>query len=38
VLGLLYLFPIVSALVTDPSLQRHLRQIAPMSAGVLPGG
>ena len=34
VLGLLYLFPIVSALVTDPSLQRHLRQMAPMSAGL----
>ncbi len=34
VLGLLYLFPILAALVTDPSLRRHLQQIAPMSAGL----
>ncbi|MFZ0387852.1 MAG: ABC transporter permease [Solirubrobacteraceae bacterium] len=34
VLGLLYLFPILAALVTDPSLRRHLQQIAPMNAGL----
>ena len=34
VLGLLYLFPIVTALITDQSLQRHLEQIAPMTAGL----
>ena len=34
VLGLLYLFPILAALVTDPSLKRHLQQIAPMTAGL----
>jgi ABC-2 type transport system permease protein len=34
VLGLLYVFPILAALVTDPSLRRHLQQIAPMNAGL----
>jgi ABC-2 type transport system permease protein len=34
VLGLLYLFPILAALVTDPSLRRHLQQLAPMTAGL----
>ncbi|HEY6276039.1 MAG TPA: ABC transporter permease, partial [Streptosporangiaceae bacterium] len=34
VLGLLYLFPIVAALVSDKDLQRHLLQVAPMTAGL----
>ncbi len=34
VLGLLYLFPILAALVTDPALRRHLQQIGPMTAGL----
>jgi ABC-2 type transport system permease protein len=34
VLGLLYLFPIIAQVISDPVLQRHLRQIAPMSAGL----
>jgi ABC-2 type transport system permease protein len=34
VLGLLYVFPIIAALVGDKHLQRHLEQIAPMSAGL----
>ncbi len=34
VLGLLYLFPIISALATDPALRRHLQQIGPMTAGL----
>jgi ABC-2 type transport system permease protein len=34
VLGLLYLFPIIAAAVTDPHWQRHLQQIAPMTAGL----
>ena len=35
VLGLLYLFPILAHLVgNDPNLQRHLEQIAPMTAGL----
>jgi ABC-2 type transport system permease protein len=34
VLGLLYLFPILTSVVTDPHWQRHLRQIAPMTAGL----
>jgi ABC-2 type transport system permease protein len=33
-LGLLYLFPLVAAVVTDPHWQRHLEQIGPMSAGL----
>jgi ABC-2 type transport system permease protein len=34
VLGLLYAFPIVTAALTDPDWQRHLRQVGPMSAGL----
>jgi len=34
VLGRLYLFPIIAAVVTDPHWQRHLLQIGPMSAGL----
>jgi ABC-2 type transport system permease protein len=34
VLGLLYLFPIITGLVSDPALQRHLEQIGPVSAGL----
>jgi ABC-2 type transport system permease protein len=32
--GLLYLFPIFAHLVTRASLERHLEQIAPMTAGL----
>jgi ABC-2 type transport system permease protein len=34
VLGLLYLFPILITVATDPDWQRHLKQIAPMNAGL----
>jgi ABC-2 type transport system permease protein len=34
VLGLLYVFPVIAALIGDPHVQRHLEQIAPMSAGL----
>ena len=34
VLALLYLFPVVASLVTDPHWERHLRQIGPMTAGL----
>jgi ABC-2 type transport system permease protein len=34
VLGLLYLFPILAAVVTDPTWSRRLQQIGPMSAGL----
>jgi ABC-2 type transport system permease protein len=34
VLGVLYLFPIIAAVVTNPDWQRHLQQIGPMSAGL----
>jgi ABC-2 type transport system permease protein len=34
VLGLLYVLPVIAALIGDPHLQRHLEQIAPMSAGL----
>ncbi len=34
VLGLLYLFPIIAHLVASPSLERHLEQIGPMTAGL----
>ncbi len=34
VLGLLFVFPILAAAVTDPEWQRHLEQIAPSSAGL----
>jgi ABC-2 type transport system permease protein len=34
VLGLLFVFPILTQLVTDPDWHRHLQQIAPMTAGL----
>ena len=34
VLALLYLFPIVAAVVSNPHWQRHLEQIGPMTAGL----
>ncbi|MFE0579678.1 ABC transporter permease [Streptomyces sp. NPDC058874] len=34
VLGLLYLFPLVTHVVNDPAWQRHLQQISPMTAGL----
>jgi ABC-2 type transport system permease protein len=34
VLGLLYLFPIVSSVVGNQHWQRHLEQIGPMNAGL----
>jgi len=34
VLGLLLLFPIVSAVIPDRPLARHLEQVAPMTAGL----
>jgi ABC-2 type transport system permease protein len=34
VLGLLYLFPILTQVVTDPHWQRHLKQLGPMTAGL----
>jgi ABC-2 type transport system permease protein len=34
VLGLLYLFPIIAQVVTDPHWQRHLQQLGPMTAGL----
>jgi len=34
VFALLFLFPLVTAAVSDEHLQRHLQQIAPMSAGL----
>ena len=34
VLGLLYLFPIVAAVVTNATVQRHLLQAAPMTSGL----
>ena len=34
VLGLLYLFPIIGAVVSDPHLARHIEQAAPMTAGL----
>ena len=34
VLGLLYVFPIVASLVSDPTVSRHLQQIGPLSAGL----
>jgi ABC-2 type transport system permease protein len=34
VLGLLYLFPIVAAVVADPDWYEHLQQIGPMTAGL----
>lgn len=34
VLALLYLFPLLTYVVSDPHLQRHLRQWGPMPAGL----
>jgi len=34
VLGLLYLFPIIPAVVSDPHWRRHLQQVGPMTAGL----
>jgi ABC-2 type transport system permease protein len=34
VLGLLYVFPIVTMAVSDKDVQRHLEQLGPMSAGL----
>ena len=34
VLGLLYVFPIVSTVVGNQHWQRHLEQISPMTAGL----
>jgi len=34
VLGLLYLFPILAALASDPPWRRHLEQIGPTTAGL----
>jgi ABC-2 type transport system permease protein len=34
VLALLYLFPIIAHMIGDPSFQRHVEQIAPMTAGL----
>jgi ABC-2 type transport system permease protein len=34
VLGLLYLFPILTAVLPDQTLARHLDQVAPMTAGL----
>jgi ABC-2 type transport system permease protein len=34
VLGLLYLSPILTKVINDPTWQRHLQQIAPMTAGL----
>jgi ABC-2 type transport system permease protein len=34
VLGLLYVLPIVAQALSDPKWERHLQQIAPMSAGL----
>ncbi|MEU1401569.1 ABC transporter permease [Streptomyces sp. NPDC005728] len=34
VLGLLYLFPLLSHVVADPGVRRHLEQIGPMPAGL----
>jgi ABC-2 type transport system permease protein len=34
VLGLLYLFPVITSLVSDADWQRHLNQISPMTAGL----
>jgi ABC-2 type transport system permease protein len=34
VLGLLYLFPVITAVVPDHTLARHLEQASPMTAGL----
>jgi ABC-2 type transport system permease protein len=33
-LGLLYLFPVITAVMTDHALARHLEQASPMTAGL----
>jgi ABC-2 type transport system permease protein len=33
-LGLLYLFPIIASAVSDPTWQRYLQKIGPMTAGL----
>ena len=32
--GMLYLFPIIAHVIGDPSFQRHVEQIAPLTAGL----
>jgi len=34
VLGLLYIFPVIAQVVTNPTWRQHLQQIAPMTAGL----
>ena len=34
VLALLFLFPILSSVITSPGLHRHLEQLSPMTAGL----
>jgi ABC-2 type transport system permease protein len=34
VLGLLYLFPVMTSVISNPHWQRHLEQIGPMNAGL----
>jgi ABC-2 type transport system permease protein len=34
VLGLLFLFPILTAVIPDHTLARHLNQVSPMAAGL----
>jgi ABC-2 type transport system permease protein len=34
VLSLLYIFPVIAQVVTDPDWQQHLQQIGPMTAGL----
>ena len=34
VLGLLYLFPIITSFINDSAWQRHLNQVSPMTAGL----
>ena len=34
VLGVLYLFPIAAAVISNPTLARHLQQIGPLPAGL----
>jgi ABC-2 type transport system permease protein len=34
VLGLLYLFPILAAVISDATISRHLQQIGPLSVGL----
>lgn len=33
-IGLLYLFPIAAAVISNPTLVRHLQQIGPLPAGL----